>query len=487
VISEDRSLHYIEQVGEALEVLHQASILHRDIKPENILVEASGRAILIDFGTAKEFTAGKTKKMTACLTPGYAPLEQYTEKAVRGPYTDVYALAGTLYHMLTGIRPLPATDRAVGREITPVNQLNTLISNTVSNAIVAGMAMEITRRPQTVRDFLVALRKDGVTAPPPDIAAPAPKVIPVPTQKEPLLRLRGHDALVRAVAFSPDSRLLASGGWDGTLRLWDLRKGNECRIFKRDGQPAWIWSIAFSPNGKMVAAADDRSALVFEVDSGKVISTMPHPVRCLSVSFSHDGRQVATGAADARVRVWDVASSKEVHRLTGHRGQVSSVVYSPDGFLLASAAEDRSIRLWEASSGRELQLVGAPADKVAALALSGDGRLMAAAAGQYLCISENYKDTHRLPQEVPLCALAFSAEGSVLASGGEDFHLRLWDAAGGQSLGNLERHGGKVTAVAFSPDGSMLASGAGDKLVRMWKLNTAAAPAPLGAASAEAR
>src|SRR5262249_55420317 len=101
-IPERDAVGYIQQVGEALEVVHRANLLHRDIKPENIIVTDDRRVVLLDFGTAREFAAGRTRQMTAMLTEGYAPLEQYTQNARFGACIDVYALGGTLYHLLTG-------------------------------------------------------------------------------------------------------------------------------------------------------------------------------------------------------------------------------------------------------------------------------------------------------------------------------------------------------------------------------------------------
>ena len=100
----------IEQVAGALGVVHQANVIHRDIKPENIMLVQDNRAVLVDFGTAREFAAGKTRKMTTMLTPGYAPLEQYGQHARFGVFTDIYALGATTYHLLTGQVPIQATD-----------------------------------------------------------------------------------------------------------------------------------------------------------------------------------------------------------------------------------------------------------------------------------------------------------------------------------------------------------------------------------------
>lgn len=107
-LPEKEVVGYITQAADALTAVHEAKLLHRDIKPENLMVTEDGRVVLVDFGTARAFAAGKAKHMTAMLTPGYAPLEQYGQEARFEPYTDLYALGGTCYHLLTGQMPVQA-------------------------------------------------------------------------------------------------------------------------------------------------------------------------------------------------------------------------------------------------------------------------------------------------------------------------------------------------------------------------------------------
>ena len=138
-------------------------MLHRDIKPDNIMLCDDGRVVLIDFGTAREFAAGHTRSMTAMLTVGYAPLEQYGKQAKFGPYTDVYALGATLYHALTGQCPTAATDRVSGVPLSPPHRMRLdgkelPISRPVSEAVMWALELRAADRPQTMRDFLLALR-----------------------------------------------------------------------------------------------------------------------------------------------------------------------------------------------------------------------------------------------------------------------------------------------------------------------------------------
>ncbi|MCW6037129.1 SUMF1/EgtB/PvdO family nonheme iron enzyme [Spirulina subsalsa FACHB-351] len=150
------ALRYIREVGEALIVMHEKGLLHRDIKPQNIMVRLpADEAVLIDFGIAREFVPNLTQTHTIAYTPCYAPIEQYDEQEHRGEFTDVYALAATLYFLLTGTLPPIATMR-VRRDRLAIPKG---WSKELQNAIKQGMAVEPDDRPQTVAAWLALLPK----------------------------------------------------------------------------------------------------------------------------------------------------------------------------------------------------------------------------------------------------------------------------------------------------------------------------------------
>jgi serine/threonine protein kinase len=154
-LSETEALRYIDQIGQALECVHERKLLHRDVKPNNILLRRESKeAVLIDFGLAREFQPGKIRSMTATKTEGYAPIEQYQRRGDFGYYTDVYALAATLYSLLTNRVPIPANYRAEEDvKLSPPQKFNQQISDKVNTAILKGMELEPVNRPQTVREF----------------------------------------------------------------------------------------------------------------------------------------------------------------------------------------------------------------------------------------------------------------------------------------------------------------------------------------------
>lgn len=164
-LSEQETLAYVNQIGEALKLLHASQFLHRDIKPDNIMLADNGRVVLIDFGAARDFTADCTTRYTTMLTPGYAPLEQYGRALKYGAFTDIYALGSTLYHLLTGTAPISAIERAAGVELKTVQELNPQVSKTVSDAIACAMKMDISERIQSVEEFLDMLQAEPVNPP----------------------------------------------------------------------------------------------------------------------------------------------------------------------------------------------------------------------------------------------------------------------------------------------------------------------------------
>ncbi len=157
-LSYEEAMNFIGQLCDATEGAHSKGIIHRDIKPDNIMITTDNKAVLIDFGTAKELIQCKTRSTQAILTPGYAPEEQYSTKREKGKYTDIYAIGATLYYCLTGEVPTESIDRRSIIMPEP-KMLNTAIPNNVNRAILKAMELNHTDRYQTVDAFLSDMLK----------------------------------------------------------------------------------------------------------------------------------------------------------------------------------------------------------------------------------------------------------------------------------------------------------------------------------------
>ncbi|MFM7245402.1 MAG: WD40 repeat domain-containing protein [Planctomycetaceae bacterium] len=244
----------------------------------------------------------------------------------------------------------------------------------------------------------------------------------------------GHPTAVWAVRLSPDGRLLATAGYDGLVRLWDVSTRQPKHDLKK--HKGWVRGVAFSPDGtRLASAGEDGSVVLWDIATGAEVKTIAaHEGAAACVAYAPDGQTLASGGGDNLVKLWNAADGSERARLEGHGDLVWAVAYAADGGTLASGGADRTIRLWN----------------------PGDGKPKATLAGHTDWVT----------------SLAFSGDGSRLVSGGIDGTVKLWDpSAAGEQEGPAKAES-SVWTVAFAPVGTTLFVGthAGPRLT--------AAPAP---------
>jgi WD40 repeat protein len=331
----------------------------------------------------------------------------------------------------------------------------------------------------------------------------------------------GHNREVRAVAASRDGKWIASGGYDGTVRLWDAATGKQARTIRVENW--FVGSIAFSPDSKTLATGGFSTQL-WDVETGKLQREL-FRAGTLSVAFSADGKYLAA-AENREVRIWDLAAGKQLHLLKGHTEQTNSVCFSPDGSLLAScsgskqngdpgevriwnvtkgelvhtlgakvssfesvafrpdgkqlasAGDDGNIRLWDPTTGKEARVIEANRKGLAwmlSVVYSPDGKLLAGAGngGEIgLWNPETGAKVRAIPASRIVEALAFTPDGKRLISGDRNRTVGVWDVATGASALTLAGHLRGIVGLAFHPDGKRLATVGSDETARIWDLAT---------------
>jgi WD40 repeat protein/3',5'-cyclic AMP phosphodiesterase CpdA len=296
-----------------------------------------------------------------------------------------------------------------------------------------------------------------------------------PSGDLPQLQYRSRASGMRAAAAGPD--LVAAGGDDGVLRIWDPVTGSQLREWT--GHADEVLSLDFTADGRWLASGGAGGVVrIWDAATGVLIRDITaHTGRVWSVGFSADGRWLASAGGDGAVKIWDTETGTLERSLTGHILVVWSVAFSPDGDWLASAGDGQVVRVWDPATGTLAREWIAHASAVLCLAFSPDGMLASAGADGAVRIWDPATGTlirEWAGHDGPVWSLAFSADRRLLASAGDDRVVRVWDPAKGTAIQELTGHTDEVNSVDFSPDGRWLASTGTDRVVRVWDPATGA-------------
>jgi len=302
-----------------------------------------------------------------------------------------------------------------------------------------------------------------------------------------------HTDWIRAVAFSPTGKIFATGSDDQTIRLWDFEsslrdKGAKGRCIGEAlrGHDKWIWSLAFSPDGTLLASASGNTTVkiwdVSDVKKAKFLRDLiGHNDQILSISFSSDGCFLASGSVDQTIILWNIRTGKFIKIFEASNAAIESVSLSKDGQYLASGSKDGKVTFWsldwsletfeqieslDGHKGQVKSVCFSPSDTFPSLLASSgsDCKIKLWDVSVRNCIA-TLDHEHTDTIEV----VRFSCDGSVMASGGDDREVRLWDVQSKQCLRTLRGFTNWVWSVAFSPDdANILASANGDWTIRLW-------------------
>ena len=285
-----------------------------------------------------------------------------------------------------------------------------------------------------------------------------------------------HKGWVSSVAFSPDGKMLASGSHDETVRLWRVSDGSLLRTL--EGHTAAVSNVAFSPDGQTLASgAQDHTVRLWRVSDGALLHTLEgHAHAVTSVAFSPDGQALASGAQDHTVRLWRTSDGALLRTLEGHASGVTSVAFAPDGQTLATGALDRTARLWRTSDGAilcSLEQDGGSFGGVS-VAYSPDGQTLATGAfayGQTLRLWRvSDEEMLRSARGDGYASLTYSPDGQSLAAVTGQHTIEFWRVSDLNLLRTLQGHTGWVSSAAYAPDGQTLATGSHDNTVCLWSI-----------------
>jgi WD40 repeat protein len=583
------------QAALGLQHAHERGMVHRDIKPHNLMRVPSGQVKVLDFGLARlvaEPGGAAAADRTATLlhltgagavmgTADYIAPEQARDAHGADARADVYSLGCTLYHLLAGRPPFPEgtaaekLNRHACEEPTPLAALRPEVPEGLAAVVgrmmakrpedrypTAAAAAEAlrpyadavpqgrARRRRLAPILLVALAAALTAAGVIRLSAGKDREIVIETDDPEIEVVVKGDRIVRivdpktgkayqldradltlALADGPDGLQVALGGEQpvvlkrrgqriAAVRLQNkavagavetseagpspLEKVGEVRRFLGHDKP--LACVAVSPDGRLAVSgpaysrsekgetlrlSGDYSLRIWDVATGRELRRLPErSLATYAVAFSPDGRHVLSGHI-GEVRLWDVQTGAmvkvfEVHPST-YWGAAWALAYAPDGrWFAAGVCDDPTVTLWDPESGKEIRRLHGCRDSIRALAVSADGRQIL--AGSFdgtarLWETATGKEIRCLDgRQTQINAVALAPDGKQALTGSKDGSVKVWDVPSGQLLRTLKEPNGEVMSVAYTPDGRFLLSAGNDGRP---VLNDAARPADLWVWDAE--
>ncbi|MEO8893517.1 MAG: serine/threonine-protein kinase, partial [Coleofasciculaceae cyanobacterium] len=486
-ISEKQALNWLKQLAEILHLVHQKNYFHRDIKPANIMIRSTGQLVLIDFGTARELTytylaelAGGAGNITKISSAGYTPPEQ--EKGHAVPQSDFYALGRTFVYLVTGKQ---ATDRTMYEPLTDYcnwRESAPHISAFLANFIDKLMAPTASARHTNTQEILDELGLLWQEVNRHKVTEKFTKK-PIDTFSNYLKYTHKLQAKNQWI-FGLIVALIMGLGSYGTWQYKQLLANNiiatkTISVAKTiTGHTSFINYLLISPDGQTLASASaDKTIKLWNLATGKEIRTLRgHTSFVNYIVISPDGQTLASASADKTIKLWNLATGKEIRTLTSHTSFVNYLAISRDGQILVSASADKTIKLWNLATGKEIRTISGHSNYIDYFAISSDWQTIATGSADNKIKIWNLitgKEIYTLVgHSNRVNFVVISPDGQILASASTDKTIKLWNLATGQEIRTLIGHSSFVNYLSISTDGQTLASASTDKTIKLWNLAT---------------
>ncbi len=458
---------HVKQLAAALQHTHDAKRIHRDIKPENMLLDDRGQILLSDFGIATiAHSTSSMKTQEQIGTVHYMAPEQIQGRP--RPASDQYSLGIAVYEWLCGERPFQGDSfitiamQQLTTEPPPLCEKNPTISVHIEQAVMRALSKKPEQRYPSIQEFAIALEQAMLLATEP--------IQPMVSVGETPVVAVNEQPMLSSLALTPSVKALAQQvRCSGKHLLQDSEQHDE------------VSALAWSPNGCFITLGLKNGKILMRNANNRtnILTFAGHSGSVNTLSWSPDGRLLASGSEDKTVQIWQVwqtITGQRFRTYTSHSGPVNTLSWSPDGRLIASGSQDKTVQIWETNTGLCLRTYTGHSGPVYALSWSPDGHLLT---------SRSEDETVQVWQTITgqrfrtytgysglINSLNWSPDGRLFASGSQDKTVQIWEANTGRVRHTYTGHSTLVEILSWSPDGRLLASGSQDKAVQVWEANT---------------